>query len=168
MKKILIPSFLILFIIIHYYGIMNTLRFSDISPPINLPTYFLFCYLPLTIFFLCSFSSPKSIFHKIVLTLSMLSTFTIPLIFSNLYPSAIHIPVALFSFSCSCKMLIWLKDSLRNDSIMVKPFIWSLFYWRPKEGHILINKQQDLLEKGIPQALLRSYINYHYKKCFFS
>jgi len=65
-------------------------------------------------------------------------------------------------------MLIWLKDSLRNDSIMVKPFIWSLFYWRPKEGHIPINKQQDLLEKGVPQALLRSYINYHYKKCFFS
>ncbi|CAG8534722.1 6412_t:CDS:1 [Funneliformis mosseae] len=65
-------------------------------------------------------------------------------------------------------MFIWLKSSLkRKDNATVKPFIWSLFHWRLKEGQIPIAKQQDLLEQGISQDELNLYINYHYKKCFF-
>ncbi|CAI2171777.1 4879_t:CDS:1 [Funneliformis geosporum] len=66
-------------------------------------------------------------------------------------------------------MFIWLKYSLKlNDNVTVKPFIWSLFNWRPKEGQIPIAKQEVLLKQGIDQDELKLYINYHYKKftCF--
>ncbi|RIA87667.1 hypothetical protein C1645_827453 [Glomus cerebriforme] len=62
-------------------------------------------------------------------------------------------------------MFIWLKNSL-NDPSSTKPFVWSLFHWRPKEGDIPTINQQDLLEQGIPRNQLTSFINIHYKRCF--
>uniref|UniRef100_U9TWR9 Wax synthase domain-containing protein n=1 Tax=Rhizophagus irregularis (strain DAOM 181602 / DAOM 197198 / MUCL 43194) TaxID=747089 RepID=U9TWR9_RHIID len=58
-------------------------------------------------------------------------------------------------------MLIWLKKSL-NDPSYIKPFVWSLFYWRAKEGNIPIMRQDDLLKQGITKDRLESYINRHY------
>ena len=141
-------SLLIIIIgIFHYYGIKNTLYFSGPPPPISKLTYYLFCHiLPLTIFSIFSFSPPKSKLRKLILVSSMLSMFSFPLIFSNIYTRAFHVPIALSSFIYVCKMLIWLKNSRYPDS--TKPFIWSLFHWRLKEGKIPIEKQRDLLEIG--------------------
>ncbi|POG75024.1 hypothetical protein GLOIN_2v1569819 [Rhizophagus irregularis DAOM 181602=DAOM 197198] len=125
-------------------------------------TYNFFCFLlPITIFSIFSFSPPNSIFRKSILILSNLSLFSFPLIFSNRYAATFQIPIALFSFIYSCKMLIWLKKSL-NDPSYIKPFVWSLFYWRAKEGNIPIMRQDDLLKQGITKDRLESYINRHY------
>src|SRR4051794_10406009 len=159
---------IIIIVIIHYYGSKTSLYFSGPPPPINISTYFLFCFIfPLTIFSFFSFSPPESKSRKLILVLSMFSMFSFPLIFSNIYSSAFHVPLALSSFIYSSKMIIWLKNSLRYPD-STKPFIWSLFHWRTKEGKIPTEKQQDLLEQGIANEKLKSYINRQYKRCFYA
>src|SRR2546430_5008998 len=163
-------SLLIIIIIgiIHYYGTKPTFYFSGPPPPINISTYFLFCFiLPLTIFSIFSFSPSKSKLRKLILVSSMLSMFSFPLIFSNIYTSAFHIPIALSSFIYSSKMLIWFKNSSRYPD-STKPFIWSLFHWRPKEGKIPDDKQNDLLNQGVTTEKLELCIYDHYTRAFFA
>jgi hypothetical protein len=168
LKYLFYSLLILLFTILHYYGTINTFIFSGPPPPINISAYMFFCFfLPLAIFSIFSFSPPNSNFRKSILILSNLSLFSFPLIFSNIYPITFHVPIALSSFTYSCKMLIWFKNSLNvKDPSSTKPFVWSLFNWRSKEGGIPIMKQDDLLEQGIKKDRLESYINYHYIRCF--